>query len=223
MRWVLEVGFIALSTSWKWLLGIVVGVGALVGILVGVGVIGEGGTQEPTPLVVAPTPTLVPNPSPTTAPIPTATLAPTSVPEPTAAPTAAPTPVPSMPETVTIQVLAAEAANIGSLEFVLVYDTDVWELSDVQPGSLAANALVDTHFPSPGHLWTGIVDPNGINGNGPLTILTFNRLGDASDPVAITIQAVSAFNVDTLVDVLTEATPGLLTPVDPLPPMLTFR
>lgn len=221
MRWVLEVGFIALSTSWKWLLGVLVGVGALMGVLVGVGVIGGGSSDEPAPQVVAPTP--VPTPRPT-ATRPAPTPAPTSVPEPTTPPTrTAPTPLPVVPDTATMQVLAAEADNIGSLEFVLVYDTDVWELADVEPGSLASNALVDTNFTSPGRLWTAIIDPNGITGDGPLAVLTFNRLGDANGPVAVTLQSVSAYNADTLVDVLTDATPGRLTPLDPIPPILTFR
>ena len=217
MRWVLEVGFIALSTSWKWLLGAVVGVGALVGVLFGVGVIGGGGPDEPAPQVVAPTP--IPTPQPTFTPRPPATPLPTKA----LAPTATATATPNLPSTVTMQVLAVEANNIGSLEFVLVYDTNAWELSKVEAGSLTSTALVDTHFPSPGRLWAGIIDPEGITGDGPLVVLTFNRLGSGNGPVPVTLEAVSAYDADTLVDVITDTTPGQLTTSASISPILTFH
>ena len=219
MRWVLEVGFIALSTSWKWLLGAVVGVGALVGVLFGVGVIGGGGSDEPAPQVVAPTP--IPTPQPTFTPRPPATPLPTTAPAPAATATA--TATPNLPTTVTMHVLAAEANNIGSLEFVLVYDSNALELSKVEAGSLTSTALVDTNFPSPGRLWAGIIDPDGITGDGPLAVLTFNRLGSANGPVPLTLEAVWAYDADTLVDVITETTPGQLTTSASVSPILTFR
>jgi len=43
MRWILEVAYIGIATSWKWLLGSTAVVAALVGILFGVGVLGGGG------------------------------------------------------------------------------------------------------------------------------------------------------------------------------------
>lgn len=227
MRWVLEVGYIALSTSWKWLLGVIVVVGALVGILFGVGVIGGASSNEPTPQVLAPTAVATTTPQPTTpqptvTPRSTAIPSPTSLPEPTITPTA-PTATPNAPSTVTMEVLAVKAENIGSLEFVLVYNTDVWELSSIQPGSLASNALLDTDVTSPGRLWAGIIDPSGITGDGPLAVLTFNLIGEANDPVPLILEAVSAYNASTLVDVLTEATPGRLTASDPISPILTFH
>jgi hypothetical protein len=122
-----------------------------------------------------------------------------------------------------MQVLAAAANNIGSLEFVLVYDTNVLELSNVEAGSLASSALVDTNFPSPGRLWAGIIDPDGITGDGPLAVFTFNRLGSASGPVPLTLEAVSAYDADTLVDVITDTTPGQVTSSASVSPILTFR
>ena len=46
MRWMLEVAYIGLATSWKWLLGSTAVVAALVGILFGVGVLGGGGGES---------------------------------------------------------------------------------------------------------------------------------------------------------------------------------
>ena len=49
MRWMLEVAYIGLATSWKWLLGSTAVVAALVGILFGVGVLGGGGGDTNVP------------------------------------------------------------------------------------------------------------------------------------------------------------------------------
>jgi hypothetical protein len=122
-----------------------------------------------------------------------------------------------------MQVLAASANNVGSLEFILVYDTNALELSNVEAGSLASSALVDTNFPSPGRLWAGIIDPNGITGDGPLAVFTFNRLSTANGTVPLTLEAISAYDADTLVDVITETTPGQLTASALVSPILTFR
>ena len=46
MRWMLEVAFIGLSTSWKWLLGSTAAVAILVGLLFGVGVLGGGDSSD---------------------------------------------------------------------------------------------------------------------------------------------------------------------------------
>ena len=62
MRWFLDVAYIALSASYKWLLGTLVLVGVLIGALFAAGVLG-GGDDSPMPVLVAtPVPTPIPTP-----------------------------------------------------------------------------------------------------------------------------------------------------------------
>ena len=138
MRWFLDVTYIAIAASYKWLLGMMVIIGVVVGSLFAVGVFGGGGDSGPASPRVFPTPT--PGFIPTTSPTPTVAPSPTPVPAATAAPAATPTPAPTP---VPVLVLATEiqvpvnleaAKNVGSLEFVLVYEPTVLQVSSVELG-----------------------------------------------------------------------------------------
>ena len=148
MRWMLEVAYIGLATSWKWLLGSTAVVAALVGILFAVGVLGGGGepgTVDDTPVATSPTPT------PAAGPSPTQVVTPTATPQPTVVPAA---------KFISVPILATRANNVGSLEFVLVYDPAKLELAQVERGLLSGDALIDSSTPSPGRLWAAPGNPS---------------------------------------------------------------
>ena len=242
MRRFMDLYFIAVSAGWKWILGALIGIAAIVGILFGVGVIG-GGSDDSGSRVIAPKPTRSATPASAGTPAPTpratrstpAILATTVPPAPTASavvPQATPIPAiarpaatatPEAPPLLTMQVMAVAADNIGALEFVLVYDPALLELAGVQAGSLASDALVDLSSPTPGRIWAGIVAAEGIDGNGPLAELTFRWLQEADGPVPLTLESVSAYNADTLVDVIPDIVPGQAERTGAVGPVLLFR
>ena len=126
MRWMLEVAYIGILSSWRWLLGSAAVVGALVGLLFAVGVLGGGSDESGAELpsaIASPTPTPAASTNPTAVPQPTPTLPPILPPilAPILAPTVAPTVAPA-PKFISVPILATRANNVGSLEFVLVYD-----------------------------------------------------------------------------------------------------
>lgn len=221
MRWFLEVAFIGIAASWRWLVGSVVIVGALVGILFGVGVLGGGGEADVTPLPVVASPT----PTPVAAPTPTATRLATPVPA--LAPVLEPTMVPTVPAAkfITVPILATGAINVGSLEFVLVYDPAKLELAQVERGVLAGNALIDYSSPGPGRLWTGIIDVQGMNGSGSVAMVKFKLRGDVGGTMPLTLENIAAFDATTLVDIVTGTTPGEFksSGLSPLSPILLFQ
>ena len=245
MREYRDVMLVALSSSWKWILvGLVVAVGATLGVLFGTGIIGGGDDEQPARRVAAPSrapatprptpePTIAPTatPRPTSTPRPTPVTAPVATPVPTPQPStptppaAAPEPTatPSPPSVVTMEVLAAGANNVGSLEFVLNYDPTVLSLSDIAPGSLTIRALVDNSTSTPGLLWAAFLDLEGIDGDGPLTVLTFERLRETAGPVPLTLQSVAAHDADTLMEILTDLEPGSVGLYDTVSPVLVFR
>lgn len=221
MRWFLEVAFIGIAASWRWLVGSVVIVGALVGILFGVGVLGGGGEADVTPLPVVASPT----PTPVAAPTPAATRLATPVPA--LAPVLEPTMVPTVPAAkfITVPILATGAINVGSLEFVLVYDPAKLELAQVERGVLAGNALIDYSSPGPGRLWTGIIDVQGMNGSGSMAMVKFKLRGDVGGTMPLTLENIAAFDATTLVDIVTGTTPGEFksSGLSPLSPILLFQ
>ena len=221
MRWILEVAYIGIATSWKWLLGSTAVVAALVGILFGVGVLGgggEAGTTDKTPLAASPTPTPAASPSPTQAasPSPTRVVTPTATPQPTVAPAA---------KFISVPVLATRANNVGSLEFVLVYDPAKLELAQVERGLLSGDALIDYSSPGPGRLWAGIIDINGLDGSGPVAVVKFKVRDNVGGTMPLSLESISAYDANTLVDILTTTTPGEFTgaALTPLSPIVTFQ
>lgn len=221
MRWILEVAYIGIATSWKWLLGSTAVVAALVGILFGVGVLGgggEAGTTDNTPLAASPTPTPAASPSPTQAasPSPTQVVTPTATPQPTVAPAA---------KFISVPVLATRANNVGSLEFVLVYDPAKLELAQVERGLLSGDALIDSSSPGPGRLWAGIIDINGMDGSGPVAVVKFKVRDNVGGTMPLSLESISAYDANTLVDILTTTTPGKFTGagLTPLSPIVTFQ
>ena len=221
MRWILEVAYIGIATSWKWLLGSTAVVAALVGILFGVGVLGgggEAGTTDATPLAASPTPTPAASPSPTQAasPSPTQVVTPTATPQPTVAPAA---------KFISVPVLATRANNVGSLEFVLVYDPAKLELAQVERGLLSGDALIDYSSPGPGRLWAGIIDINGMDGSGPVAVVKFKVRDNVGGTMPLSLESISAYDANTLVDILTTTTPGEFTgaALTPLSPIVTFQ
>jgi len=225
MRWMLEVAYIGILSSWRWLLGSAAVVGVLVGLLLAVGVLGGGsdGSGAALPSAIAsPTPAPAASTNPTAVPQPTPTVAPTIAP--TLAPTLAPAVAPA-PKFVSVPILATRANNVGSLEFVLVYDSAKLELEQVERGLLSGDALIDFSTPSPGRLWTGIIDLSGIDGSGPVAVVRFKIRDNVGGNMPFTLEDVAAFDANTLVDIVTGTTPGefIVSGVTPLSPIVTFQ
>jgi hypothetical protein len=201
-----------LITSWKWVVGSTIVVAALIGLLFGIGVFGgggeDGGTNPPS-VAVSPTPTPGANPGPTVAPNPPSTPAPTAAPA----------------KFVSVPILATRANNVGSLEFVLVYDPAKLELAQVERGLLSGDALIDSSTPAPGRLWAGIIDINGMNGSGPVAVVKFRIRDNVGGTMPFSLESVAAFDANTLVDIVTGTTPGEFSGAGttPLSPIVTFQ
>ena len=220
MRWMLEVAFIGLSTSWKWLLGSTAAVAILVGLLFGIGILGGGDSNDTDtdgPFVAAP-PT--PTPAPKATPRPTHAVAATPVPSATRVPAAA-----APAKVISVPILATRAANVGSLEFVLVYDSAKLEFAQVERGLLSGDALIDSSSSEPGRLWAGIIDMQGINGSGPVAVVKFRVRDGVSGAIPLSLESIAAFDANTLVDIVTGTTAGEfnVTELHPLSPIVTFQ
>ena len=208
MRVWVDLGLLALADHWKVALG---GVTVLVVVVVGTlffGILGsDTAAADLTPTTVV-DPTEVPDDVSTTAPTPVAKVAPTPMPK------ADPTPSPKLidpivlPASINVPIYLTGAENIGSLEFVLAYDPSVLEVSGVEAGDLAQGALFDFGPRSPGRLWAGLIDSDGINGNGPAAVVSFKVIGPSVSTSPLALENVTTYDASSLLDILTTATSG---------------
>ena len=122
-------------------------------------------------------------------------------------------------------ILATRANNVGSLEFVLIYDPAKLEFAQVEPGVLTGGALIDSNASRPGRVWAGIVDVQGITGSGPVAVVKFNLLEEVSGTLPLTLENIAAFDANTLVDILTTTSPGQFdgSGLSLLSPIVTFQ
>jgi len=121
-----------------------------------------------------------------------------------------PTPTPDsvLANSVEVPINAIGASNVGSLEFVVVYDPEVLIPTKVEKGLLATNALIESNTLVPSQVWVGMVDANGMSGDGSLIAITFEVLGGGSLRSLLTIENTTAYDADTLLDILSQAAAG---------------
>ena len=228
--WV-ALGMLAISASWKWLLLIVVIAGVTVGALFAAGVFTGGGDKlsptpprvaGPTPTVTVP-PTKIPTLAATRVPRPAATQSPTLAPPPGPRPTASPaptptpaqfqeatpTPAPTAVPGVEVLIYAQGARNLGSLQFVLGYEPTVLAATKVARGTIARDAILEFTANVPGRVWAGIVDANGMTGDGPVAVISFDVVGHGEASTALTLAEVMAYDANTLVDIITRTSEGI--------------
>ena len=211
MRVWVDLGLLALADHWKVALG---GVTILVVVVVGTLLFGVLGSDTaaadltPTTSVQA---TAVPDAVSTPVPTPVAKVAPTPLPkeDPTSSRKLIDPIVLLTNVNVPIHLTGAE--NIGSLEFVLTYDPSVLEVSGVEAGGLAQSALFDFGTRNPGRLWAGLIDNEGINGDGPIAVVSFKVVGPGASTSLLALENITTYDASSLLDILTNATSGSFT------------
>ena len=211
MRVWVDLGLLALADHWKVVLG---GVSILVVVVVGTllfGVLGSDTAAADLTPTTSVQPTAVPDTVSTPVPTPVAKLAPTPLPK------ANPTSSRKMIDpivlltNVNVPIHLTGAENIGSLEFVLTYDPSVLEVSGVEAGGLAQSALFDFGTRSPGRLWSGLIDSEGINGDGPIAVVSFKVVGPDASTSLLALENITTYDASSLLDILTNATSGSFT------------
>ena len=211
MRVWVDLGLLALADHWKVALG---GATILIVVVVGTllfGVLGSDTAAAYQTSTTAPKPTAVPDAVSTQVPTPVEKVAPTPSLK------ADPTPSPKLidpivlPTSVNVPIYLTGAENIGSLEFVLAYDPSVLEVAGVEAGGLAQSALFDYGTRSPGRLWAGLIDSDGINGDGPVAVVSFKVIGPGASTSPLALENVTTYDASSLLDILTNATSGSFT------------
>jgi len=234
MKWLLDIAYIGIRASYRWILIAVALVGILVGALFAAGILGGSDDDDETATTgfstPVPLPTITPGPTPTITPIPSLkpTIAPTATSVPVVVlpttPTQTPTPPMLRSKEIIVPVNLAGAVNLGSLEFVLAYDSNVLEVTTVETGNLTKESLLESSAGTPGLLWVGIIDAVGISEDGLAAVVTFRVIESSDSDSSLILQNVVAYDAASYLDIIVEASPGSLSTIDGsvTPPSLTF-
>ncbi len=133
------------------------------------------------------------------------------------------TPETTVAATVELPIAVQGATDLGSLLVEVGYDTGMLDLQSVKAGALGRNALLESNQENPGRVRIGLVDPNGINGDGEIITLVFLAIQDGgSSPYDLELLEASDTDLrDLVVQVNSSQFSG---PGDPFaPPALVFR
>lgn len=116
------------------------------------------------------------------------------------------------------------AANVGSLHLELAYDRQTMSATAVESGTAVGDALFESNIDVPGDVVIGLVNSQGINGDGSVAIVTFQVTGKAKSATNLSLENVIAYDATTLDEIPTSASPGSFTAKNGsfTPPTLIF-
>jgi hypothetical protein len=109
---------------------------------------------------------------------------------------------------VEVPIFLQGASDLGSLEFVLVFEPDTLKFLAAEPGTLASDALIETNLRSDGRVWVGIVEPTGVTGDGSIAVLSFETLEGGASESPLVLEDISSYRASTYLDSLQQPTPG---------------
>ena len=116
----------------------------------------------------------------------------------------------AIPETtgdISVPINVRNSENIGSIDIVLTYDSSALEVTDVLPGELAQNGMMEYNAENLGRVNIGIIDTDGISGDGALVIMGFNVI-NKSGTSFFELESVKTHDATSLIDVINKTTDG---------------
>ena len=99
------------------------------------------------------------------------------------------------------------AKSVGSINIRFSYDSTMLQLNNVVPGKLAENAMLEYNATTPGLIAIGIIDSNGITGNGSVARIGFNAIG-TTGTCPLKLELIETHNANTLVEIYNEPSDG---------------
>ena len=109
--------------------------------------------------------------------------------------------------TIEVPIILEGASDVGSMDIVLRYDSDVLSAEAVEAGKLGKNAFIEANTAREGEVIIALADSSGINGDGAVAIISFEVTGDVGSTSPLTLEGVSVNNVE-LVEIITTTESG---------------
>lgn len=98
--------------------------------------------------------------------------------------------------TVQVPINIKDAVDVASLDIIVKYDESALDASEVDNGSLTSNSILFNNTDVQGEVRIGLIDLQGINGNGSIATIKFEKLKNNIDKTSVTIDSVEAANIN---------------------------
>jgi len=109
--------------------------------------------------------------------------------------------------TVVVPINLEGASNVGSMDITVQYNPQVLRAVSVENGGLGSGAFIEGNTESAGSVLIALADSSGINGNGAIAEISFEVIGAVGSTSELYLE-VTANDVDTLVDIITNIDSG---------------
>ena len=93
-----------------------------------------------------------------------------------------------------VPIIGMGTSNVGTLHIELVYDPAVLRVTTVEEGSLTGDVSIHHSAEMPGRVIVGIVDTEGINGQGSLAVVRFDILEEAAITIPLILENVKVWD-----------------------------
>ena len=117
-------------------------------------------------------------------------------------------------DTVKVPINLEAASDVGSMDIVLTYDSNVLRAVAVEASKLGKNALIESNTAEEGEVLIALADSSGITGDGELAIISFEVLGDSGTTSPLTLESVMVSNTE-LVELVTTTESGTFSVEEP--------
>ncbi|WP_342304990.1 cohesin domain-containing protein [Methanolobus sp. ZRKC5] len=105
------------------------------------------------------------------------------------------------------------ATDIGSMDIVMSYDSEVLQATGVDTGKLGINAYIESNTVDDGEVIIALADASGISGNGPIAVVSFEVIGDTGSSSPLALGDISVHDIGR-VEVITTTMDGTFSVTD---------
>lgn len=105
------------------------------------------------------------------------------------------------------------ATDIGSMDIVMSYDSEVLQATGVDAGELGINAYIESNTADDGKIIIALADASGISGDGPVVVVSFEVVGDAGSSSSLELEDISVHDIERI-EVITTTMDGTFNATD---------
>jgi hypothetical protein len=109
-----------------------------------------------------------------------------------------------------IPVTVSGASALGGADLTVTYDPAVLKFVSAKAGALSKNGMIESDESAPGTIMIGVLDSQGMTGDGNIADLTFTVTGASGTTSPVGVEVRGAYTLEQ-VEVVSQVTSGTIT------------